>query len=112
LATTSGKINSLMEAKTLDKIHSFSSKVNFLSNQDTKTGISTKECFLEQKSIFESIGIKTTIPKQIKTDKINRHTKKPQNKTQEKQTKRKKQKQNKKRNQNKHQNKCFIKRVF
>ena len=42
LATTSGKINSLMEAKTLDKIHSFFSKVNFLSNQDTKTGISTK----------------------------------------------------------------------
>jgi hypothetical protein len=42
LATTSGKINSLMEAKLLDKIHSFSSKVNSLSNQDTKTGMSTK----------------------------------------------------------------------
>jgi hypothetical protein len=31
-----------MEAKTLDKIHSFSSKVNSLSNQDTKTEMSTK----------------------------------------------------------------------
>ena len=42
LATTTGKISSLAEAKTLDKIHSSSSKVSSLSNQDTKTGMSTK----------------------------------------------------------------------
>ena len=39
LAIISGKINSSMEAKIiLDKIPSISSRVSFLSNQDTKTG--------------------------------------------------------------------------
>ena len=39
LAIISGKINSSMEAKIiLDKIPSISSRISFLSNQDTKTG--------------------------------------------------------------------------